>query len=462
MECTVKACSSEMSGTRDLCRTENAAACPGFNRMMNRLGKIFVAASIAAAFAVPLLSAETTATATAASSVVVGSSAKTSAAKSSAGKKSAARHSAHHSAGKSSAVRSSISRSSSARTASSAHSASVRSSRHATIVHYRGVPTYADSTSTDETRFDDPIVRQAAVEGLGKFNGSVVAVDPNTGRVLAVVNQKIAFSDGYIPCSTIKPTIAIAALEENVITRDTMLKVGRRKYMNLTDALAHSNNVFFEELGRRMGFDTVSKYGRLLGLGELSGYNLPEEHPGAFPTAEPVFGGVARMSSFGEGIQITPLQLAALVSAFANGGTLYYLQYPHSDEEVLNFQPRVKRDLNIANVLPELREGMLGAVLYGTARQSYARSGDESYLGKTGTCNDHTNPSKIGWFVSYADEAHPKIALAVLLRGNTNRVKGPMAAQVAGQIYKRLREANYFAETAALAPVAPITSPAEK
>ena len=70
-----------------------------------------------------------------------------------------------------------------------------------------------------------PIVRAAAVEGLGRYNGAVVAVDPNTGRILTVVNQKIAFGDGYIPCSTIKPTVALAALEENVITRDTMLRV---------------------------------------------------------------------------------------------------------------------------------------------------------------------------------------------------------------------------------------------
>lgn len=324
-----------------------------------------------------------------------------------------------------------------------------KSRKHLLPSRYRGyAPTYADSVSADDPTFDDPIVRQAAVDSLGRYNGSVVAVDPNTGRILAIVNQKIAFSDGYIPCSTIKPTIAIAALEENVITRDTMLKVGRRKYMNLTEALAHSNNVFFEELGRRMGFDTVSKYGRLLGLGELSGYNLPDEHPGSFPMQAPAFGGVARMSSFGEGIQITPLQLAALTAAFANGGTLYYLQYPHSQEEVDNFAPRVKRDLNIANVLPELREGMLAAVLYGTGRLSYDAGGDETPLGKTGTCDDHTNPSRIGWFVSYADETHPKIALAVLLRGNTRRVKGPTAAQVAGQIYKKLREQNYFTDSA--------------
>lgn len=334
-----------------------------------------------------------------------------------------------------------------------------KSRKRLTPSRYRGyAPTYADSVSADDPAFDDPIVREAAVEALGRYNGSVVAVDPNTGRILTVVNQRIAFSDGYIPCSTIKTTIAVAALEENVITRDTMLKVGRRKYMNLTEALAHSNNVFFEELGRRMGFETVSRYGRLMGLGELAGYNLPDEHPGSFPMTPPVYGGVARMSSFGEGIQITPLQLAAIAAAFANGGTLYYLQYPHTQEEVQNFEPKVKRDLNIANALPEVREGMLAAVLYGTGRLSYDAGGDETPLGKTGTCDDHTNPSRIGWFVSYADETHPKIALAVLLRGNTRRVKGPTAAQVAGGIYRRLRQQNYFAETAKSTPAPSVSS----
>ena len=319
---------------------------------------------------------------------------------------------------------------------------------HRSAARYRGVPTFADSSSADNSAFDDPVVRAAAVSALGRYNGAVVAVDPNTGRILTVVNQKIAFGDGYIPCSTIKPAIAIAALEENVITSDTMLRVGRRKYMNLTDAMAHSNNPFFEQLGTRMGFETVSKYGRLLGLGELAGYNLPDEHPGSFPSAPPANGGVARMSSFGEGIQVTPLQLAALSAAFANGGTLYYLQYPHSQEEVQNFEPRVKRELNIAPVLPEIREGLLATVLYGTGKSSFDRDGEEMPLGKTGTCDDHTTPSKIGWFISFADEAHAKIALAVLLRGNTRRVKGPTAAQVAGRIYRRLREQNYFGNAA--------------
>lgn len=316
----------------------------------------------------------------------------------------------------------------------------VRPIRHHHVRVERGV----DPTRGDVADYDDPMVRQAAVEALGRYNGSVVAVDPNTGRILTVVNQKMAYSDGAIPCSTIKPTIAVAALEENLITADTMLRVGRRKYMNLTEAMAHSNNKFFEELGSRMGFDTVSRYARLMGLGELAGYNLEDERPGSLPSAPPAKGGVARMSSFGEGIQITPFQLVSIAAALANGGTLYYLQYPKTEEERESFEPRVKRELNIAPLLPELREGMLAAVLYGTGKRSYDAGGDELPAGKTGTCSDQQ--SRVGWFVSYADEAHPKIALAVLIRGNTSRIKGPLAAQVAGRMYRTLREQNYFAD----------------
>src|ERR1700730_11833496 len=306
---------------------------------------------------------------------------------------------------------------------------------HAVIRHRGssryGVPTFADSSKDDVTEFDDPVVRNAAVEALGRYNGSVVAIDPTTGRLLSVVNQKLAFSAGYIPCSTIKPVIAVAALQEGVVTRDTMIRVAAHKYLNLTEALAHSNNAFFEELGRRMGFDTVSRYARLLGLGELAGYQIPQENPGAFPSEPPKNGGVARMSSFGEGIQMTPLQLASLISTVANGGTMYYLQYPQSQQEKDNFMPRIKRRLDIEALLPDIRDGMLAAVLYGTARRSYSAEG-EQLLGKTGTCSDAA--SRLGWFVSYANQAHPKLVLAVLMRGQSGSVKGAGAAGIAGQI----------------------------
>jgi cell division protein FtsI/penicillin-binding protein 2 len=309
---------------------------------------------------------------------------------------------------------------------------------------YRGVPTYTDPTLGDRSEFDDPVVRQAAMDALGRQNGSVVAVDPSSGRILSIVNQKLAFSSGFEPCSTLKPVIAIAALEKGIITPDTMIHVGYRRYMDLTEALAHSNNAFFEELGRRLGFDSVWHYDRIFGLGERTGLDIPGEQPGFLPSAPPAFGGVARMCSFGEGIRITPLQLASIVSTIANGGTMYYLQYPHTEEEVRDFTPRVREKLAIAPLLSELRQGMLAAVLYGTARQDNDPDGEQT-LGKTGTCNDERLGGRLGWFVSYADQDHPKLVLAVLLRGQMRIVNGPHAADVAGKIYHDLYEHNYFA-----------------
>src|ERR1700686_450495 len=101
---------------------------------------------------------------------------------------------------------------------------------------------------------------------------------------------------------------------------------------------------------------------------------------------------------------------------------------------------------------------MLAAVLYGTGRLSADPGGEETPLGKTGTCDDHTNPSRIGWFLSYADEAHPRIAFAALPCGNTRRVKGPTAPQGAGHIYRTLRQQNYFGQTASAGAVKTIST----
>jgi penicillin-binding protein 2 len=330
------------------------------------------------------------------------------------------------------------------------------SKHHVTTHHYYGVPTFADSTIGDVTQFDDPVVRAAAVSALGKYNGAVVAIDPSNGKILAVVNQKLAFSDGFIPCSTIKPTIALAALEEGILTRDTMIKVAPRHYMNLTEALAHSNNKFFETLGSQMGFQTVSRYAQTLGLGELAGYNIPEEQSGKLPTEPPKNGGVARMSSFGEGIHMTPLELGSLVASFANGGTMFYLQYPRSAEAQRDFEPRVKRQLNISPYLSDIREGMEAAVLYGTAKLSYDHDG-ESPLGKTGTCSD--SASRLGWFVSYADQVNPRIVLVILMRGQSSRVKGPFAAGIAGRMYHTLKLEGYLPQNSAVASAMPAAAP---
>src|SRR5579864_3759271 len=89
----------------------------------------------------------------------------------------------------------------------SAHASATVSTRHR-YRHYYGVPTYmADPAIGDDSRFDDPVVRQAALDAIGRQNGSVVAVDPSTGRILTIVNQKLAYSAGFEPCSTTKPII---------------------------------------------------------------------------------------------------------------------------------------------------------------------------------------------------------------------------------------------------------------
>ncbi|MGP8155969.1 MAG: penicillin-binding transpeptidase domain-containing protein [Candidatus Acidiferrales bacterium] len=297
----------------------------------------------------------------------------------------------------------------------------------------------------DVATYDDPVVRDVSLDALGHENGSVVAMDPTTGRILTIINQKMAFSSGFEPCSTIKPFIAIAGLEEGVITRDTMIRVASRRYMDLTEALAHSNNEFFQTVGTELGFDRVIKYDRLLGLGQRVGYAIPEEQPGALPLAPPAYGGTARMSSFGSGVRITPFQLASLVGMLANGGTQYYLQYPRTALERENFEPRVRQQFDIAPVLPDLREGMLAAVLYGSARRSYDPDGEQD-LGKTGTCNDEEMGGRLGWFASYADQAHPKIVIVVLLHGGSRKISGPHASEIAGRIYRGLYERNYFAD----------------
>ena len=229
-----------------------------------------------------------------------------------------------------------------------------------------------DNTIGDVSAGEDPVVRQAAIQALGNMNGTALAIDPSTGRILAMVNQRLALSAGAEPCSTIKVAVALAALKEGVITESTPVNLGGHYTLDLTHALAKSVNLYFEVLGRAMGFDRVKYYANQFGLGELAGYNIPGEHLGVYPDTElpQASGGVGRMCSFGESISMTPLQLGALVGAIANGGTLYYLQHPTSQAQVAALQPQVKRQLDIANVIPQILPGMQGAVNFsnGTAR----------------------------------------------------------------------------------------------
>jgi len=321
--------------------------------------------------------------------------------------------------------------------------AAVRRSRHATYERFTA-SSFADNlTDGDVTAGEDPVVRAAAIEALGNMNGTAVAIDPSSGRILAMVNQKLALSSGAEPCSTIKLSVGLAALDEGLITKDTPVNLGGHYTMTLTKALALSINPYFETLGRMLGFERVKHYANMFGLGELAGYNIAGEQLGVYPDRElpAAQGGVGRMCSFGESISMTPLQLGALVSAIANGGTLYYLQHPQTPEEIASFEPKVKRLLDIAPLIPEMHDGMEGAVDYGTARSLRVNFHEFPVLGKTGTCSD--NGTRFGWFASYADTPTGRIVTVIFLEGGRPTF-GPKAAELTGQFYRGLWDRNYF------------------
>ena len=293
---------------------------------------------------------------------------------------------------------------------------------------------YGDPSAEDNPVGDDPVVRQAALEALGKLSGSIVVVDPNTGRILTIVNQKLALTSGFTPCSTFKPIVALAALREGIITPSTKLYVGQKGRMNLTDALAHSNNPYFHKLGEMLGFKRITEYAQEFGLGEKAGLDIPGESAGRYPSAPPKEGGVGFLAYCGTDVEVTPLQMAAFISAIANGGTLYSLQYPRNLDEIASFQPVVRRRLdNLTEYIPEIHDGLAGSVLYGTGRSAF--DPDLPIYGKTGTCSE--NGARLGWFVSYGGDTQSRYVAVVLLRGG-QMMYGPHAAEIAGRFYRDL------------------------
>jgi beta-lactamase class D len=346
----------------------------------------------------------------------------------------------------------------SARPTTTSHRAPARASQRRYVETFHTSSFVDGQWMGDVTAGEDPTVRAAAINALGNMNGTVVAIDPESGRILAMVNQKLALSQGAQPCSTFKVAVALAALNENIIKKETPVRLGGGWEVNLTNALAHSNNAYFEALGRRLGFEKVSHYAHQFGLGELAGWNISGEHLGTFPSEElsARLGGVGKMCSFGESISLTPLQLGALISAIANGGTLYYLQHPTTPEDIAGFQPRVKRYLNIASLIPEVSPGMAGAVQYGTARSLHANFTEAQILGKTGTCSK--DGTRFGWFASYANTQYGRIVAVFFLEGGRPTF-GPKAAELAGKFYRNLYDHNYFADVVPLRNTSHVASP---
>jgi penicillin-binding protein 2 len=281
----------------------------------------------------------------------------------------------------------------------------------------------------DDANGEDPEVRRVAVNALGNHAGTVVVMDPKTGRVYSVVNQEWGLRRGFKPCSTIKLVTGLAGLNEKVIDPvDT--QVGYR--MDLTEALAHSNNTYFQQVGGRVGFDKMIAYAKELGLGQKTGINEPNEFAGSVPVAKTGYA-VNHMSSHGDDFEVTAVQLATLTSAMANGGKLLKPYVPRSMQEQAKTAAKVRREIGIEpNAFQRMVPGMVGAVNYGSGKRAYDPL--QTVAGKTGTCIGQG--SWLGLFTSYAPLVDPRLAVVVITRGSD--AHGHLPAAVAGQIYRDL------------------------
>jgi penicillin-binding protein 2 len=357
----------------------------------------------------------------------------------------------------------------------------------------------------------DNRVQQEAEACLQGQEGAIVALDPKTGRVLALASSPTyspeAFERGlttqewqkinrdkahplenrtlrgqYPPGSTFKIVLAVAGLEEKVITPGTIinctgtLTVGDHEFhcwrkaghgaMNLHRAMVHSCDIYFYEVGRRLGIERIHEWSRRFGLGAPTGLDLDKEMPGLAPSPawkkarfhQPWREGDTISVSIGQGYNLaTPIQMARVVAAIANGGTVYkpYIveKVESSAGEILyQAKPEVQSRLGASPAtLEAVRQSLVGVVNDGTAKA--ARLPNIQVAGKTGTAQvvaiDRDNPKKKqargredhAWFVAYAPADAPRVAVAVLVEhgGHGGSEAAPLASRV---IKARLSESK--------------------
>ncbi|MGB9618721.1 MAG: penicillin-binding transpeptidase domain-containing protein, partial [Desulfomonilaceae bacterium] len=352
---------------------------------------------------------------------------------------------------------------------------------------------------------------QKYVEGIFLHRaGSVVALDPESGRILAIVSkpgfdlnvfspsisekdwknlnndplhplENRAIRGLYSPGSAFKIVTAAAALSERIVSPERKflctgeLDVGGivfrcwNRYghgnMNLHNALVESCDVYFYEVGRRLGADRMAKWAALFGLGKPSGISLPQELPGLVPTnswkmrtyGEPIKDGETVSIAIGQGFLVsTPLQLAVMVSAFANGGKIMrpaiVNKIRSSDGEVIYEHSPVERWL--LPLSDEHREMIRAAMMH--AVQDRRGTGRKAFIpglnvkGKTGTTQvistrDQTlAPDQIPYherthaiFVAFVDDRPKKIALVVVVEhgGGGGATAAPIARKILCRYY---------------------------
>lgn len=284
----------------------------------------------------------------------------------------------------------------------------------------------------DDVAGEDPEIRRIAVNALGNHAGTVVVMDPQTGRIFSIVNQQWGLREGFKPCSTIKLVTGLAGLNEKVIDPAYTAAISDSNRVDLTHALAYSKNDYFQQVGGQVGFTKMISYAHRLGLGERTGINVRNEFAGRVPDFKSGFA-VNHMSSHGDDFKVTAVQLATLVSAIANGGKLLTPFVPRTQRDEIQPATKVRRLVNIeAASFQQMLPGMIGSVSYGSGRRAF--DSQETVLGETGTCIEEG--TWVGLFTSYAPLNNPKLAVVVIARGADGRNHFPAA--VAGRIYRDL------------------------
>ena len=271
---------------------------------------------------------------------------------------------------------------------------------------------YGDSIQPQKLSQADTRLQGIAESALGQRDGAIVVLDAQTSRVRAVVNEKLAFEHTLAPGSTIKPFMALAALQTGVITHDTRIRCRHKsKREDVVDscshppnlapftpaeALAHSCNYYFASVGERLDEERVSSLLTEFGLGQnlARGRWQPE-------------------SAVGEGafLQVTPIQLVKAYASLFNG----QIQISEQDRAILV-------------------EGMRGAVTFGTAKKAGLDSLPAFVIGKTGTSTPLQGFRPQGWFVGLAFTTNTKAELVVVVY--LKNAHGSDAAEVARPIFE--------------------------
>jgi stage II sporulation protein D len=307
----------------------------------------------------------------------------------------------------------------------------------------------------------DQRLQQAATLALADARGTIIVIDPQTGRVRAVVNPDMAFGESLPPGSTIKPFTTLAALNTGLINNESQT-LCREEYshddfhtvcahprglspLNPTDALAYSCNYYFGKVGEQLDapafISTLSQYG----FGKKTGVNYHNEANGKL-----VHGEWHSQNAIGEtdNFYATPIQVLNAYSALANGGRLFVPQLATPTGFVPKIQSQFDMDQEQRALIVK---GMRGAVRYGTAESAGLYSVPRYIFGKTGTATQINGFRTQGWFVGFAsdqnddapddlesDSKHIKLGVLVFL----SKAHGSDAAKVARRIFDEYARAS--------------------